>query len=100
MRFIPTRRCQYRAKTRIQNADILHNLLLGTVKHMITEKDMDTIQSTVDSFITPSDVGSRISSGYSGFTAILFAHLSHMVTTRAGSCLSKVVICCVKGLYI
>lgn len=61
--------------------DPMHNLLLGTAKHMMTirtelklidSKDLSVIQDKVDSFITPSDVGrlpNKIASGFSGFTA-------------------------------
>ena len=61
--------------------DPMHNLLLGTAKHMLSvwkscgildDKDFHSIQAVVDSFITPNDVGripSRIASGFSGFTA-------------------------------
>ena len=61
--------------------DPMHNLLLGTAKHMIsvwksqgyiTDRDLHSIQQTVDNFVTPSDVGripTRIASGFSGFTA-------------------------------
>lgn len=61
--------------------DPMHNLLLGTAKHMVdiwknaevlTNKDLDVIQKRVDDFFMPSDVGrvpSKISSSFSGFTA-------------------------------
>ena len=63
--------------------DPMHNLLLGTSKHMIevwkalnlvSAHNFATIQQCVDSFITPNDVGripsgSKIMSGFSGFTA-------------------------------
>lgn len=61
--------------------DPMHNLLLGTSKHMmelwkttgiLSGKDFEIIQKCVDSFITPSDIGrlpSKIASGFSGFTA-------------------------------
>ena len=61
--------------------DPMHNLLLGTGKHMIemwkksgilTSNDFALIQEKVDSFIAPSDIGRlplKISSGFSGFTA-------------------------------
>ena len=60
--------------------DPMHNLLLGTSKHMIEvwssmklieSKQLLDIQGMVDSFVTPSDVGripSKIASGFSGFT--------------------------------
>ena len=61
--------------------DPMHNLLLGTAKHMLSvwislnlikKSDFENIQKSVDSFITPSDIGripSKILSGFSGFTA-------------------------------
>lgn len=61
--------------------DPMHNLLLGTAKHMLSvwrEKDLlsksqlESIQTRVDSFVAPADVGhlpSKILSGFSGFTA-------------------------------
>lgn len=61
--------------------DPMHNLLLGTAKRFLSvwiseglleTAHMESIQSKVDSFITPSDVGripSKIASGFSGFTA-------------------------------
>ena len=61
--------------------DPMHNLLLGTAKHMLSvwkEKGIlksnhfEIIQERVDSFVTPSDVGripSKIASGFSSFTA-------------------------------
>ena len=61
--------------------DPMHNLLLGTTKHMmivwkaqgiLIDKHLALIQKTVDSFVTPSDVGripTKIASGFSGFTA-------------------------------
>ena len=61
--------------------DPMHNLLLGTAKHMVTiwkdlkilqVNDFNNIQQKVNSFITPNDIGripSKISSSFSGFTA-------------------------------
>ena len=61
--------------------DPMHNLLLGTAKHMVhvwkeknllSEKDFEKIQGRVDAIITPTDIGripTKIGSGYSGFTA-------------------------------
>ena len=61
--------------------DPMHNLLLGTAKHMLSVwKDLDlitnvhlkNIQEKVDNFITPDDIGripSKIASGFSSFTA-------------------------------
>lgn len=63
--------------------DPMHNLLLGTSKHMIevwkefeiiNDKDLPVIHSRLESFITPNDIGrlpsrSKVLSGFSGFTA-------------------------------
>ena len=61
--------------------DPMHNLLLGTAKHMLSvwkscghfsAEKLEAIQSKVDSFIVPDDVGripAKISSGFSGFSA-------------------------------
>ena len=58
--------------------DPMHNLLLGTAKHMvelwksISSKQYEEIQERVDSHVCPSDIGripSKISSSFSGFTA-------------------------------
>ena len=61
--------------------DPMHNLLLGSAKHImnlwvnndiITRTDFDKIQDIVDSFVVPNDVGRipyRIGSGFSGFKA-------------------------------
>ena len=61
--------------------DPMHNLLLGTAKHVmsvwkekgiIKSTQLEGIQSKVDCFQTPSDVGripSKIQSGFAGFTA-------------------------------
>ncbi len=61
--------------------DPMHNLLLGTSKHMISvwkssrilqEGDFDTIQERVNSFTSPNDMGRmplKIASGFAGFTA-------------------------------
>ena len=61
--------------------DPMHNLLLGTAKHMLTvwkelklftPEQFELIQQKVDSFHTPVDVGripTKISSGFSGFSA-------------------------------
>lgn len=61
--------------------DPMHNLLLGTAKHMLsvwkelnffTSEQFELIQQKVDSFHTPVDVGripTKISSGFSGFSA-------------------------------
>ena len=61
--------------------DPMHNLLLGTARHVlsvwkdlgvITDAMLADIQNKVNSFVTPGDVGripSKIASGFSGFTA-------------------------------
>ena len=61
--------------------DPMHNLLLGTAKHMlnvwvssgvITKSHFTSIQNMVDGFVTPPDLGripSKIYSGFSGFSA-------------------------------
>lgn len=61
--------------------DPMHNLLLGTAKHMVelwkgynilSDKDFATVQERVDSFTSLPDVGRvpmKISSAFSGFTA-------------------------------
>ena len=67
--------------SRMCTIDPMHNLLLGTSKNVIEtwkvnsvidSKMYDTIQQRVDSFVCPPDMGrvpSKISSGFSGFTA-------------------------------
>lgn len=64
--------------------DPMHNLFLGTAKHMmklwieegiITEKDLSSLQQTVDNIHVPSDVGRiprKIETKFSGFTADQF----------------------------
>ena len=61
--------------------DPMHNLLLGTAKHVteiwksrsiISSSQFDVIQEKVNSMVTPTDIGRlpfKISSGFSGFTA-------------------------------
>lgn len=61
--------------------DPMHNLLLGSAKHvlsvwtelnLVTSNHLKTIQDHVDCFVTPSDTGripGKIASGFSGFTA-------------------------------
>lgn len=61
--------------------DPMHNLLLGTAKHMLTlwvasnlidKSHFISIQNTVDSFVTPTDIGRiplKIASGFANFTA-------------------------------
>ena len=69
---------------RFSVVDPMHNILLGTAKLMITiwkeksiisNRNLDRIQSQVDRFVTPPDVGRiphKISSGFSTFTADQF----------------------------
>lgn len=66
--------------------DPMHNLLLGTANHVlntwvnegiISTKDLEKMQSRVDSVKVPSDVGrlpSKIAHGFSGFTADQWKH--------------------------
>ena len=61
--------------------DPMHNLLLGTAKHIISiwkelkiinEKNLIEIQAKVNVFVTPDDIGripSKIASSFAGFTA-------------------------------
>ncbi len=61
--------------------DPMHNLFLGTAKHILTvwmsigvlnKGQFTSIQNKVDSFSTPSEIGRiplKILSGFSGFTA-------------------------------
>ena len=61
--------------------DPMHNILLGTAKHVLTvwkstgiisESQFSDIQSKVDAFVTPIDIGripGKIASGFSSFTA-------------------------------
>ena len=61
--------------------DPMHNLLLGTARHMVSvwkelkilqDNKLDSIQAKVNAFVTPDDIGripSKISSSFSGFTA-------------------------------
>ena len=61
--------------------DPMHNLLLGTAKHVLSiwmskniieKSNLVSIQSKVDGFVTPTDIGripSKIASGFSSFTA-------------------------------
>ena len=61
--------------------DPMHNILLGTAKHMLTlwkssgiidDSHFKDIQDKVDTFVTPTDIGripGKIASGFSSFTA-------------------------------
>ena len=67
--------------TRFHVVDPMHNLVLGTLKHVmnvwvaneiLTQADFDKIQEVVDSFSVPNDIeliSYRIGSGFSGFKA-------------------------------
>ena len=100
--------------------DPMHNLLLGTAKHMVSvwrscgiilDKDLESIQHAVDSFTTPSDIGripTRISSGFSGFTAdqwrnwtLLYSlcSLKRLLPQRDYVCWQKFVKSFAAGLY-
>ena len=100
--------------------DPMHNLLLGTAKHMVSvwrscgiilDKDLESIQHAVDSFTTPSDIGripTRISSGFSGFTAdqwrnwtLLYSlcSLKRLLPQRDNVCWQKFVKSFAAGLY-
>lgn len=81
--------CRYSVLIELQYYDIvrfciidpMHNLLLGTAKHVLSiwvsqdiidKTQLATIQSIVDNFITPTNIGRiplKIASGFSGFTA-------------------------------
>ena len=64
--------------------DPMHNLFLGTGKHMVnlwlqldlvTKQEFQSLQRTVDAMVVPSDVGRvprKIETGFSGFTADQF----------------------------
>ena len=64
--------------------DPMHNLLLGTGKHMlhlwvmhkvISTAQFDSLQDCVDAMVVPSDIGripNKIASGFAGFTADQF----------------------------
>lgn len=81
VRFTELLRLQYFDTVRFIVVDPMHNMLLGTAKRMVSmwkssgllsESEFDSIQMSVDKFITPADVGRiphKISSQFSGFTA-------------------------------
>ena len=81
VRYTELLRLPYFDTIRYVVVDPMHNVLLGTAKLMVTlwkangvlsEAQFNTIQSTVDKFITPADVGRiphKISSQFSSFTA-------------------------------
>ena len=84
VRFTELLRLPYFDCARFSVVDPMHNILLGTAKLMITiwkeksiisNQNLDRIQSQVDRFVTPPDVGRiphKISSGFSTFTADQF----------------------------
>ena len=81
VRFTELLRLPYFDTIRFSVVDPMHNMLLGTAKHMLAvwkeqnlllSEHYESIQSVVDSFVTPSDIGRiphKISSGFSSFTA-------------------------------
>ena len=84
VRFTELLRLPYFDSVRFSVVDPMHNILLRTTKLMITiwkekgllsTQDFGTIQTQVDRFITPPDVGRiplKIGSGFSSFTADQF----------------------------
>ena len=84
VRYTELLRLPYFDSARFSVIDPMHNILLGTTKLMITiwkEKsllsthDFERIQTQVDRFVTPPDVGRiphKILSGFSSFTADQF----------------------------
>ena len=81
VRFTELLRLPYFDTIRFSVVDPMHNIFLGSAKLMIslwkehsiiTPSHFDAVQTIVDRFITPSDVGRipyKISSGFSSFTA-------------------------------
>ncbi|XP_048254385.1 uncharacterized protein LOC125381544 [Haliotis rufescens] len=75
--------------------DPMHNLFLGTSKHMLhvwrdtgvlTDKNLDTIQAKVDAVNCPSDIGRiphKISSGFAGFSADQFKNWTLLFSVYA-----------------
>ena len=81
--------CRYSALIKLPYFDVIrfsvvdpmHNLLLGTAKHVLSvwtatgvlqKSHFESIQAKVDTFVTPTDIGripSKIASGFSSFTA-------------------------------
>ena len=73
--------CRYSVLLELNYFDPMHNLLLGSAKHMVsvwtelnlvTSHHLKIIQNHVDCFVTPSDIGripGKITSGFSGFMA-------------------------------
>lgn len=83
-RFSSLLKLPYFDAPRMLIVDPMHNLLLGTGKHMlhlwVTHKviftaQFDSLQYCVDAMVIPSDIGRipyKIASGFSGFTADQF----------------------------
>ena len=81
IRFSELLRLSYFDTVRFCVIDPMHNILLGSAKHIIglwkklglfKEGDNEHIQTLVNKFVTPSDVGRipyKIASGFSSFTA-------------------------------
>ena len=81
VRFTELLRLPYFNTIQFSIIDPMHNMLLGTAKHMLavwkeckilTPEHLDAIQSLIDQFIVPSDIGRiphKIASSFSSFTA-------------------------------
>ena len=81
VRFTELLRLPYFDSIRFAIVDPMHNVLLGSAKHMmmlwkenkiVTETHFANIQAIVDKFVTPVDIGRipyKIASGFSAFTA-------------------------------
>lgn len=79
VRFSELLRLPYFNTIRFCVIDPMHNILLGSSKHITTLwksmgllKEVELIQELVDKFVTPSDIGRipyKIASGFSSFTA-------------------------------
>jgi hypothetical protein len=81
IRYSELLRLPYFDTIRFSVIDPMHNILLGSAKHIVvlwksagilTEASNEHIQSIVDKFVTPPDVGRipyKIASGFSSFTA-------------------------------
>ena len=81
VRYTELLRLSYFDTSRFTVVDPMHNMLLGTAKQithiwkccgLLSESNFDLIQSSVDKFVVPADVGRiphKISSKFSSFTA-------------------------------
>ena len=81
VRFTELLRLPYFDSIRFAIVDPMHNVLLGSAKHVmmlwkenkiVTEAHFANIQAIVDKFVTPVDIGRipyKIASGFSAFTA-------------------------------